>query len=367
MSIDVFVIGGGPAGLAAAIAARRKGFSVTVADGSQPPVDKPCGEGLMPEAVAALEELGVDVPRAAGLAFRGIRFVNSGRRVAADFPVGTGRGMRRTELHALMIEGAEDCGVQILWKTPVSAIGAASVHLADREVTARWIIGADGSASRVREWSGLNRAVPETRRWATRRHYRIRPWTDYMEIHWGRRVQGYVTAVSAEEISAVVIADTREGARFDSAMSELPELRHRIAAAQPVGRERGAVTETKTFTRVTRGRVALVGDASGGVDAITGEGLRLAFQQAFALADAMAAGNLKSYEIRHRQMARRPLWMGRLMLQLGRNAWLRNRAMNALANTPELFERMMAIHVGHATPREIVSTGAAMGWQFLAT
>jgi menaquinone-9 beta-reductase len=43
---DVFVIGGGPAGLAAAIAARAKGLRVTVADGGVPPIDKPCGEEI---------------------------------------------------------------------------------------------------------------------------------------------------------------------------------------------------------------------------------------------------------------------------------------------------------------------------------
>src|SRR6267378_2491580 len=43
---EILVIGGGPAGLAAAIAARKKGFEVTVADGAKPPIDKACGEGL---------------------------------------------------------------------------------------------------------------------------------------------------------------------------------------------------------------------------------------------------------------------------------------------------------------------------------
>ena len=52
-STDVFVIGGGPAGLAAAIAARRRGLDVTVADCSVPPIDKACGEGIMPDGLAA--------------------------------------------------------------------------------------------------------------------------------------------------------------------------------------------------------------------------------------------------------------------------------------------------------------------------
>src|SRR5436309_2237554 len=55
---DVFVIGGGPAGLAAAIATRRKGFRVTVADGSEPPIDKACGEGLLTDTAIAFRELG---------------------------------------------------------------------------------------------------------------------------------------------------------------------------------------------------------------------------------------------------------------------------------------------------------------------
>src|SRR5580698_1970330 len=51
---DVFIVGAGPAGLAAAIAARQKGFEVVVADGSEPPIEKPCGEGMMPGTLAGL-------------------------------------------------------------------------------------------------------------------------------------------------------------------------------------------------------------------------------------------------------------------------------------------------------------------------
>src|SRR5882762_7612553 len=65
----VLVIGGGPAGLAVAIAARRKGFDVTVADGAKPPIDKACGEGLMPGTVTALRELGVAIGPGDGQAF----------------------------------------------------------------------------------------------------------------------------------------------------------------------------------------------------------------------------------------------------------------------------------------------------------
>ena len=83
---DVFVIGGGPAGLAAAIAARKKGFRVVVADGARWPIEKACGEGLMPETLAALRELGVVIRATDGQILRGVKFVGKQSEVAARFP-----------------------------------------------------------------------------------------------------------------------------------------------------------------------------------------------------------------------------------------------------------------------------------------
>ena len=84
-STDVFVIGGGPAGLATAIAARRQGFRVVVADGAKPPIDKACGEALMPDAITALERLGIAVPVAEARPVCGVRFLGSGLSAEADF------------------------------------------------------------------------------------------------------------------------------------------------------------------------------------------------------------------------------------------------------------------------------------------
>ena len=92
---DVLVVGGGPAGLSAAIAARRKGFSVTLIDAAVPPIDKACGEGLMPDALRALADLGVEIPADAGFAFYGIRFLGEDVSVEAEFPSGFGLALRR--------------------------------------------------------------------------------------------------------------------------------------------------------------------------------------------------------------------------------------------------------------------------------
>jgi menaquinone-9 beta-reductase len=364
---DVFVVGGGPAGLAAALAARRKGFAVTVADGCEPPIDKACGEGLMPETLAALRALNVQLPAGAGCRFRGIRFVQQDAAVEAEFPEGPGVGIHRARLHQALINAAEKCGVTLLWNTPVLGIEKNQVHLNGETVKARWMIGADGCRSRVRRWSGLEPGARVSSRLASRRHYRLRPWTEFAEAHWGPRVQAYVTPVAADEICVVTMAETAEEAHFDRALTVLPELRKRLADAEIDGRERGAITALQSLRRVWRGQVALVGDASGGVDAITGEGLRLAFRQAEALADAMKANDLRAYQRRHRQLTRRPMWMSRLLLMLGRQEIVRARTMQTLSRRPELFARLLAVHTGTATARDAVLAGTQMAWQYLAS
>jgi flavin-dependent dehydrogenase len=363
---DVFVVGGGPAGLVAAMAARKKGFTVTLADGAEPPIDKPCGEGLMPETQAALRELDVIPASGDGYEFRGIQFIQINKRFAANFPEGRGIGLRRPILHAMLVSQAEKRGVRLLWKTPVSGITSHGVQLKSDFVSARWIVGADGSSSRVRRWSGLDDIARRTQRFATRRHFRVRPWSDYMEIYWTKRAQAYVTPIGREEVCIVVMAEKQEEAGFAKVFGELPELRERLCGAELASRERGAITVMFRLKNVARENVALVGDASGGVDAITGEGLRLAFHQSLALAQAMEANDMQGYELAHRELGRRPMRMGKLLLLLGRNESLRQRSFGALAAKPRLFEDLLAIHMGRATPAQMVSTGVRLGWRFLS-
>jgi len=363
---DVFVVGGGPAGLVAAMAARKRGFTVTLADGAEPPIDKPCGEGLMPETQAALRELGITPGSGDGYQFRGIQFIQKSARFAADFPRGLGLGLRRPILHAMLVAKAEKSGVRLLWKTPVSGITPEGVQLKSGFVPVRWIVGADGSGSRVRRWSGLETFAERTQRFATRRHYRVKPWSAYAEVYWSKQAQAYVTPIGTEEVCIVVMAERLEDADFAKVLEDLPELRERLNGAELASRERGAITMMYRLKNIARENVALVGDASGGVDAITGEGLRLAFRQALALAAAMEAKHLKGYEETHRELARRPMRMGKLMLLLGRNEALRQRSFGALASKPQLFEDLLAVHVGRATPAQMVSTGVQLGWRFLS-
>jgi flavin-dependent dehydrogenase len=363
-STDLFVIGGGPAGLAAALAARRRGLDVTLADCAVPPIDKACGEGIMPDGLSAARSLGLDLDAAAGHPFRGIRFCDRDAAVEAAFPNGHGLGLRRTALHQLMVNQAIDAGVRLAWGVRVSGITAEGVVADDRLVRARWIAGADGGHSPVRRWAGLDACHHESHRFGFRRHYAVAPWSQYMEIHWGDGCQLYITPVAAAEVCVVLISRDQR-LRLEDALPGFPEVQRRLAGAGPSNLQRGGVTASRRLKAVYRGNVALVGDASGSVDAITGEGLCLLFQQSVALAAALEAGDLSLYQAEHRRIGRRPEWMADLMLLLDRRRGLRSRAIRALAGRPNLFAGMLAMHVGEQSTADFLSNGLALGWRML--
>jgi menaquinone-9 beta-reductase len=367
---DVFVIGGGPAGLAAAIAARQQGLRVLVADGARPPMDKACGEVLMPDAITALARLGIFLPAADRSSLRGVRFISSGVSAEAAFPSDTEAvSIRRTVLHRIMAERAAALGVGLLWQSVVTGIQGEAVRLGNRAIRtsairASWIIGADGANSRVRRWADLDAYSHTKLRYAFRRHYRVAPWNDRMEIHWGKHCQGFATAVSNDQV-CVATASSHPSLRLESALAEFPELGARLRGAEPTSTERGAISANRTLRRVWKKNIALIGDASGTVDAITGEGLGLAFSQALALANCLKASTLIGYQAAHRRLALRPSLMARLMLTLDGRPIVQQRTLQVFRKHPEIFRRLLALHVGKLSPIHLAADGLTLGWGLL--
>lgn len=364
---DVFVVGGGPAGLAAAIAARLKGFDVTVADAARPPIDKACGEGLLPDSSTALEHLGIEPAAEQSFPLRGVRFIGAGVSVQANFPARCGTGVRRLELHRLLLDRAAELGVHLMWRVRVTGVSDGAVSLDSTSVRCRWVIGADGQNSRIRQWASLQSARHETFRFGFRRHYRLSPWTDFIEIYWGPGCEIYVTPVSPREVCIALLASDPH-ARVDTALPHFPELARKLCGVPFSSHERGAVTASRRLRHIYRGRTALIGDASGSVDAITGEGIALSLHQAIALADGLVAGDLGPYEQAHRRLQRRPAMMADLMLALDRYAWLRRRTLRAMAAEPSILANLVAMHVGSLSSADFVFHGMLpLGRQILVS
>jgi menaquinone-9 beta-reductase len=381
LETDVFIVGGGPAGLAAAIAVRRQGLRCMVADWASPPIDKACGEGLMPDSLDVLHGLGFNLAGYETGYFRGIKFVGQQGSAAADFPRGSGRGIRRVLLHQAFIAHAAACGVEMFWRArvspgPSSGSAALSLQVNGHPVRCRWIIGADGQNSKVRHWAGLEQGHTSAQRIGLRQHFRIKPWSEYVEIYWGEQGQAYVTPVGREEVCVALIS-RRRFSSFDAGLAQFPELSDHLLGEDLLGKDlqfvartttsvRGALTISRRLKSVVSGNVALLGEASGSVDAITGEGLAMAFRQALALAPAIAAGDLRGYENAHREISSLPDFMARSMLLLDDKAWLRRRTLRAFAREPRLFQRLLAVHVGDVNLSSLGARGLAdLGWHLL--
>jgi flavin-dependent dehydrogenase len=351
--------------LAAAIALRQKGCAVALADCALPPIDKPCGEGLLPDSQAALRQLGVTVTAAHGYPFRGIRFIERERSVEGDFPAATGFGVRRAILQKLLIDRAEQLGVRMSWGVKGIGLRGGQLCMEGTPVRCNLVVAADGHNSTLRHAAGLDAAHRSSRRYAYRRHYAMTPWSEYLELYWGDGFQIYVTPVSSQEICVALMSRERK-LRLDDGLACLPEIGQRLAGQPASSKEMGAVTVWRKLRRLTREGFALVGDAAGSVDPITGEGLRLAFQGAADLASAVEAGDLKRYERAHARMRRRTDEMAWLLTMLGDVAPLRQRVMAAFARRRGVFEGMLGVHIGAATlfdfrPAQVLD----FGWQLL--
>lgn len=362
---EVIVVGGGPAGLAAAIAARQAGLDVTVVDRARPPVDKACGEGIMPDGLAALQQVGVTVPPAQAFAFSGIRFVDDSHSVAATFPSGEGYGIRRVKLHELLVQRATALGVDLRWGTRVSGLSADGVEIEGETVPYRWLVCADGQNSLMRKKSGLFKSRPASVRYGFRRHYRVTQWTNFVEVHWADCGQMYVTPVAQDQVCVAMITGDPQ-LRFEGALPRFSKLALRLGGAELCDKTVGAITASRRLDNVYSGRIALIGEAAGSVDAITGEGLSIAFRQASVLAAALRANCLDSYQQAHERIMRVPRNMARLLLSMDRRQGFRGRVLGALERQNEAFERMLAIHTGASSASEFgVGQAILLGWNLL--
>jgi flavin-dependent dehydrogenase len=336
---DVVVVGGGPVGLTASLYARRAGLSVAVVEPRTAPVDKACGEGLMPSALAALQRLGVD-PH--GRDFVGITYLTGDgvHSARARFVHGPGRGVRRTELHAALRRRSEAVSVEHV-RTRVTdvvpEVDGVGVCLASGErLSARYVLAADGLHSPTRRHLGLAALSPGPVRYGLRAHFAVQPWNDQVEVYWGPRAEAYVTPVSDDVVGVAVLGGV-DGGSFEQRLMQFPALRAHLDGAAQVARVVGAGPLRQSVTAVQRGRVLLVGDAAGYVDALTGEGLAIGITSARIAVDCVVREHPSRYATRWAAASRRTRRLTELMVAAGDSRWLRPAIVPAAQWVPGVF------------------------------
>ena len=328
--IDLLVAGGGPAGLATALHGARAGLEVVVVERRSGAIDKACGEGLMPHTVRQLQRLGIEP---SGRAFRGIRYVDGQREVSAQFRSGAGRGVRRIALHASLLEAATAAGVKVV-QGDVGEVTQDAVSVRVSGFRGRYLAAADGLHSPIRRSLGLAVPCGGPRRWGIRRHVQIAPWTDHVEVHWAPGAEAYVTPV-AEDCVGIAILTSRRGG-FDGHLAQFEALGARVRG-HPHGPDMAAGPLRQKVRSRVAGRVLLVGDAAGYVDALTGEGLGIAFGAAELAVGCIVADRPGDYDRKWRQMSRRYRLLTAAVLQASEYAPLRSRIVPAAAALPKVF------------------------------
>lgn len=294
------VVGGGPAGAAAAITLARAGRSVVVVDKATFPRDKFCGDGLTTGALRLLESFGLRPSTVTSWHDVGDVVIRSpsGRSVTFALPAGGGTYAavaRRVDLDAAVLDLARDAGAMVHEGAPVTGVQVRAdrvvISVGGRElVQARYAIGADGMWSPTRKLLGASTDGYRGEWHAFRQYFSgvgsqaskgLHVWFD------ADLLPGYAWSFPLAGGSANVGFGIMRGGRSRYRVGDMarlwPEVLGRAHIRDVLGPRATAESPHRAWPIPARiddvslsaagGRVLFVGDAAAAADLMTGEGI----------------------------------------------------------------------------------------------
>jgi flavin-dependent dehydrogenase len=335
--IDLLIAGSGPVGLVTAIHAAEAGLKVVVIDPRIGAVDKACGEGLMPQAIEHLERIKVNPP---GKDLIGIKYNSVTRSATANFSGKPGRGVRRTTLSNHLSQRASELNISFV-EGRVTDIEQNNDWVKAAGIKSRYLIGADGLHSTVRTLLNLNLQPKKSasRRYGLRQHFAIEPWSEYVEVYWLPNAELYVTPVDDMTVGIAILGS--ETVNFWETVSQLPDLERSLRAAKPISKLRGAGPLRQNLTSRTLGRSLLVGDAAGYVDALTGEGMRVGFEEGRVAVQSILSESPSAYEAEWHHITRSYRILVTGLLWASSNHLVRPLIVPAASTLPSVFRKIV--------------------------
>ncbi len=287
-AFDLIIIGGGPAGSAAAITAARAGGRVLLLERGRFPRHKVCGEFISPEGVALLAGLGVDdlVRRAPRIAHARI-FAETSVAEAALSP--SAAAISRYDLDQALWRRAAECRAdcrELLEARAITGSGPFTVATSAGDFTARAVINASG------RWSNLRRsrlAQPQREKWVGwKAHFREPDSPRSVDLYFFAGGYCGVQPLMDGQVNACAMVQAAAANSMEQVLALHPRLAERSREWQQVSET--VATSPLVFAppQAEEGGVLFAGDAAGFIDPFVGDGISLALRSGAMAAEALA-------------------------------------------------------------------------------
>lgn len=273
----IAIVGAGPTGCSLAIMLASKNHDIHLFDKNSFPIDKVCGEGIMPKGAEILEDIGVyQYLDPKEMSFFNEIINHDNAEISSGSLNKKALGVRRLNLSQAFYKRIKDFkNIRLHEQVKITSLSQLTEF--------HYIIGADGIHSKIRKLLKIDSFQPSLKRCGARIHFQEKLHQDKVEVHWNQGIEAYITPVGPELTELAFIWNTdlhspQQEGLYQGLINHFPELKTRFPLYE------GKINSYGPFPRASeeiyKDNIFLLGDALCFIDGITGEGISLGLEQA---------------------------------------------------------------------------------------